>query len=79
VTDERMALHSLLDKTPDAKFLRRMMGLAAQRLTELDIERRDGEGFFAQTSASHRPKPLRSAFLQTLTGTGSNRAQSRSC
>jgi transposase-like protein len=42
MTDERMALQSLLEKTPDVDFLRRMIGFAAQRLMELDIESRTG-------------------------------------
>jgi len=42
MTDERMALQDLLEKTPDADFLRRMIGFAAQRLMELDIESRTG-------------------------------------
>ena len=42
MTDEKMALQSLLEKTPDADFLRRMIGFAAQRLMELDVESRTG-------------------------------------
>jgi putative transposase len=42
MTDERMALQSLLEKTPHADFLRRMIGFAAQRLMELDVEGRTG-------------------------------------
>jgi putative transposase len=42
MTDERMALQSLLEKTPDADFLRRMIGFAAQRLMDLDVESRTG-------------------------------------
>jgi len=44
MTEERMALQALLEKTPDADFLRRMIGFAAQRLMELDIESRTGAG-----------------------------------
>ena len=32
----------LLEKTPDANYLREMIGFAAQRLMELDIESRTG-------------------------------------
>jgi putative transposase len=42
MTDERMSLQALLEKTPDADFLRQMIGFAAQRLMELDIESRTG-------------------------------------
>ena len=42
MTDERMALQALIEKTPDADFLRRMIGFAAQRLMELDIESHTG-------------------------------------
>ena len=42
MTDDRMALQALLEKTPDADYLREMIGFAAQRLMELDIERRTG-------------------------------------
>ena len=42
MTDERMTLQDLLEKSPDADFLRRMIGFAAQRLMELDIESRTG-------------------------------------
>ena len=42
MTDDRMALQALLEKTPDADFLRQMIGLTAQRLMELDIESRTG-------------------------------------
>ena len=35
MTDDRMALQSLLEKTPDGDFLRRMNGFAAKPLMEL--------------------------------------------
>ena len=42
MTDDRMTLQALLEKTPDADYLRQMIGFAAQRLMELDIESRTG-------------------------------------
>lgn len=42
MTDDRMALQALLEKTPDANYLREMIGFAARRLMELDIESRTG-------------------------------------
>jgi transposase-like protein len=42
MTNDRMALQALLEKTPDADYLRQMIGFAAQRLMELDIESRTG-------------------------------------
>jgi len=44
MTDDRLALKELLEKTPDANYLREMIGFAAQRLMELDIESRTGAG-----------------------------------
>ena len=44
MTDDRMALQALLEKTVDADFLRQMIGFSAQRLMELDIESRTSAG-----------------------------------
>ena len=44
MTNDRMALQALLAKTPDANYLREMIGFAAQRLMELDVESRTGAG-----------------------------------
>ena len=38
MTDETMNLRDLLENTADSDFLREMIGFAAQRLMELDVE-----------------------------------------
>ena len=44
MTDNTMALRTLLEKSPDADFLREVVGFAAERLMELEVQGLTGAG-----------------------------------
>jgi putative transposase len=50
MTEEMMSLQGLLEKSSDADLLREMIGFAAQRLMELEIEGRTGAGHGERSS-----------------------------
>jgi transposase-like protein len=51
MTDDKIALEQLLEKAADAELLRDMIGFAAQRLMELEVEARCGAGHGARSPA----------------------------
>jgi hypothetical protein len=62
MTDDTMNLRTLVEKAPDADLLREMIGFAAQRLVEIEIEGLTGgslrqEEPGAPSSAQWLPRP----------------------
>jgi hypothetical protein len=66
MTDEKMNLEALIEKRPDADFLREMIGFAAERLMELEVSGLTGAGngersvdriTSAPATATERPLP----------------------
>ena len=59
MTDDRLALQTLLEKTPDANYLREMIGFAAQRLMA-NVPPNAWRSAMATATATGRPAPERS-------------------
>lgn len=57
MTDEIMNLRTLLEKTPDADFLREMIGFAAQRIMELEVSAATRAGYGEKT-VGRRPMAI---------------------
>ena len=55
MTDDKIALRELLEKSSDASLLREMIGFAAQRLMELEIEALCGAGHGERSAEPHQP------------------------
>ena len=51
MTDDMMSLRTLLEKNSDADLLREMIGFAAQRLMELEVEGQTGAGYGERSPA----------------------------
>src|SRR5438874_5368863 len=71
MTDEMMSLRTLLEKSSDADLLREMVGFAAQRLMELEVE--------SLTGAGHRERSPdrinhRNGYRDRMWGTAAGRA-----
>lgn len=51
MTDDMMALRGLMEKSADADLLREMIGFAAQRLMELEVEAKTGAAYGEKSAA----------------------------
>jgi hypothetical protein len=65
MTDEMMSLRTLLEKSSDADLLREMVGFAAQRLMELEVEN--------LTGAAHGQRSPDRVITATVTASGSGK------
>ena len=55
MTTDMMSLQALLEKSSDADLLREMIGFAAHRLMELEVEGQTGAGLWREDPRAHGP------------------------
>ena len=83
MTNDMMTLQSLLAKQPDADIVREMLGFAAQRLMELEVEGKTGFAHLfehlmfngSEMKSFHSPKPIPK---KSATGTSTDGSDSPS-
>ncbi len=80
MTEDRIALLELIGKSRDADFLCEMVGFAAQRLMDLEVERLCGTGYGERTGATRAgtidlriPKLQRGSYLRPVWNHGAQR------
>src|ERR1700730_9386064 len=78
MTDDKIALRTLLEKGSDATFLREMIGFAAQRLMELESEALCGAGH-GERSAERRNQRHGTATATGRPARERSNCASRSC
>jgi putative transposase len=54
MTNDMMTLRALIEKAPDADLLREMIGFAAHRLMELEVQGLTGAGWGEKTAEDRR-------------------------